>query len=142
MNDPRRHRHRIEKRSSASSGARLRDTRHHLGTPLPENAAVDCGWGRLIFAHTFAGNEALVETIRAEQPGQRDLALYLRDPHVVLALAPQELFLDPSHTFRLWLSDYLPGRVVPKGFIIRRMQSERDAQAIHRLLLSRAMVSA
>jgi GNAT-family acetyltransferase (TIGR03103 family) len=81
-------------------------------------------------------------TIRAEQPGQRDLALYLRDPHVVLALAPQELFLDPSHTFRLWLSDYLPGRIVPKGFIIRRMQSERDAQAIHRLLLSRAMVSA
>jgi GNAT-family acetyltransferase (TIGR03103 family) len=142
MKEPSRHRHRIEKRSSASSGARLRDNRHHRGKPLPENAAVDCGWGRLIFAHTFASNEELVETIRGERPGQRDLALYLRDPHVVLALAPQELFLDPSHTYRLWFSDYLPGRVLTKGFIIRRIQSERDAQAIHRLLLSRAMVSA
>ena len=141
MTNAGRHRHRIDKRSGASSGARLSDNRTFRGKPITAEAAVDCGWGRLIFAHTFDDNRRLVDAIRAEGKGQRDLALYLRDPHVVLSLAPQELFLDPSHTFRLWLSDYLPGRVLPKGFLIRRLQSEQDAEDIHRLLLSRGMVS-
>ena len=48
---------------------------------------------------------SLVDAIRAEGPGQRDIAFYVSDPHVVLAQAPQELFLDPSHTYRLDLAD-------------------------------------
>ena len=65
------------------------------------NAIVDCGWGRLVFANTFSTPELLAETLRAEAPDRRDIAFYVLDPHVALAQAPQELFLDPSHTFRL-----------------------------------------
>ena len=99
-----------------------------------QNVAVDCGWGRLLFGQTFASAADLVERLRSEEAGKRDIALYLKDPHVVLALAPQELFLDPSHTFRLWLSTYLPGRVVPRGFIVRKLQRRTDTAAINAIL--------
>jgi hypothetical protein len=72
------------------------------------NAAVDCGWGRLILGHTFSDPAGIVAALRNEQPGQRDIAMYLNDPHVMLALAPQDLFLDPSHTFRLDLAAPFP----------------------------------
>lgn len=104
------------------------------------NVAIRCGWGRLLFAHTFTDPKTLSDTLREEQPEDRDIALYLRDPHVVLAQAPQELFLDPSHTYRLWLARYRPGRVRPRGFIIRRLQRRSDAEAINRILRARGMV--
>ncbi|MGD8339802.1 MAG: N-acetylglutaminylglutamine synthetase [Gammaproteobacteria bacterium] len=135
-------RHRIEKIKSPSlKGWRPEDGRFK-GKDFASNATADCGWGQLIFAHTFSSNELLAETILDENDGRRNLALYIGDPHVVLSLAPQELFLDPSHTFRLWLSKYLPGRIQPAGFTIRRLQSEEDANEINRLLKSCKMVSA
>jgi GNAT-family acetyltransferase (TIGR03103 family) len=137
-----RSRHRIERRASASIGPRRSPNPSHQGEPLTEEAAVDCGWGRMIFAHTFRDNQRLADAIRDEVNGQRNLALYVQDPHVVVALAPQELFLDPSHTFRLWLATYRPGRVHPQGFAVRRLQTRRDAADIHRLLTARGMVSA
>jgi len=135
-------RHRIERRSSATIGPRRPGQPSHQGEKLTENATVDCGWGRMIFAHTFRDNESLAAAICDEVEGQRNLALYVQDPHVVVALAPQELFLDPSHTFRLWLSTWRAGRVLPQGFVIRRLQTRRDAEDIHRLLTTRGMVSA
>ena len=107
---------------------------------LAKNAVAEVGWGRLIFAHTFADNAAIAETLCAERPDQRDIALYLRDPHVVISLSPQDLFLDPSHTFRLWLDRYQPSARPPKGFIVRRMLSERDADAINAIYAKRHMV--
>lgn len=135
-------RHRIERMSSASIGPWKGGEPRHHGERLTRNAVIDCGWGSLIFAHTFEDNDALVEAVTTEAPGQRNLALYLKDPHVVLSLAPHDLFLDPSHTYRLWLSRYAAGRVQAKGFLIRRMQHRSDADDIYRLLLSRGMVSA
>lgn len=107
---------------------------------LAEDVAIDCGWGRLIFAHTFADNARLADTLCEEAPGRRDIALYLRDPHVVLSLAPQELFLDPSHTYRLWLNQYRPRRTRPQGFVVRKLQSEADVAAINRIYAARSMV--
>ena len=68
---------------------------------LAHEAFVDCGWGRLIFGQTFATPSALADALGAEASGERDIVLYAREPHVVLAEAPQLLFLDPSHTYRL-----------------------------------------
>ncbi len=141
MSNRKPHNHRIERRSSLSGGSQTNEPLKHRGERVDESAVVDCGWGRLLFAHTFPDIDRLVETLRTEREGQRDLALYLRDPHVALAKAPQELFLDPSHTYRLWLSNYLPGRVLPDGFDIRRLQTRTDAEDIQRLLLSRNMVA-
>lgn len=109
---------------------------------LPHDVIVECGWGRLLFAHTFTSNQALADALREETPGRRDIALYLRDPHVVLSLAPQELFLDPSHTFRLWMFNWRAPNARITGFRIRRLRTREDADAINRLYAQRHMVEA
>ncbi len=111
------------------------------GTELPENVAIEVGWGRLIFGHTFRDPRRLAELLRGEASGRRDIALYLRDPHVLLSLAPQELFLDPSHTYRLWLSDYRAAEPRRRGFSIRRANSRKDVEAINRIFAARGMVA-
>jgi GNAT-family acetyltransferase (TIGR03103 family) len=105
------------------------------------NTIVDCGWGRLIFAHTFETNEALADALREERPDRRDIAFYVPEPHVVLSLAPQELFLDPSHTFRLRLSDYDPEERAPGRFRVRRLSTQADAEATNLIYLERQMVA-
>jgi GNAT-family acetyltransferase (TIGR03103 family) len=107
--------------------------------PTPD-AIVDCGWGRLIFAHTFRDNRKLADVLLAELPGKRDIAFYVRDPHVLLAMEPQNLFLDPSHTYRLWLDRYKVSPLRPRGFAVRLMNSLEDAEAIHRVYLARQMI--
>lgn len=109
------------------------------GAPKP-NAIVDCGWGRLIFAHTFDSAEDVAEALAAERPERRDIALYARDPHVVLAQAPQELFLDPSHTYRLELSTYRPAHQQRRAFQIRRLSTLADAEAVNVIYAERHMV--
>ncbi|PZQ48429.1 MAG: N-acetylglutaminylglutamine synthetase [Rhodovulum sulfidophilum] len=107
--------------------------------PEPD-AFVDCGWGRLIFAHTFESPARLAEELRAEGPDRRDIAFYVRDPHVLLASAPQELFLDPSHTFRLDLSTYRPAHRRPGPFFLRRLSTRRDAEMVNVIYAARGMV--
>ena len=120
--------------------------RHHAtAAPQPPrgaqaDAVIDCGWGRLIFAHTFTDAGALIEALRSEGADRRDIAFYVRDPQVLLAQAPQELFLDPSHSYRLDLATY---RVAPrrrKGFHIRRLTTREDAEAVNAIYAQRKMV--
>ncbi|WP_433956534.1 N-acetylglutaminylglutamine synthetase [Brevundimonas diminuta] len=108
--------------------------------PIQTNAVLDCGWGRLLFAQTFETAPPLIDALRAEAPDRRDIAFYVRNPHVLLAQAPQEVFLDPSHTYRLDLAVYRPSRRQPRGFSIRRLGSEQDAEAINRIYAARRMV--
>ncbi len=113
---------------------------HHRGSEPHANALVDCGWGRILFAHTFDGVDELVSEIRAENPQTRDIAMYVRDPHVLLASAPAELFLDPSHTYRLNFATYRPWGRRPSGFFVRRMVPDTDADAVNRLYSLHRMV--
>ncbi len=105
------------------------------------NVALDCGWGRLIFGNTFDNAEELIDVMRDEQSDQRDIAFYVRDPHVVLAQAPQEFFLDPSHTYRLDLANYRPARDRRQTFHIRRISTQADAEAINVILAERGMIT-
>src|SRR6056297_1803447 len=73
---------------------------------MTPDAFVEMGWGRLVFGHTFKDNARIVETMTRYGYDSRDIAMYIIDPHVVVSLAPEKLFLDPSHTFRLWSHDY------------------------------------
>ena len=107
--------------------------------PRPD-AWVDMGWGRVLFAQTFEDVGELVREIRAEGDEQRDIAMYVTDPHVILAAAPAELFLDPSHTYRLNLNTYRPSRRRISGFYIRRMAPDADADAVNRLYALHRMV--
>ena len=102
--------------------------------------AVHCGWGRLLIGHTFPDPVTLAEELLNEQPGERDIALYVAAPQQVLAQSPQQLFLDPSDTLRLWFTDYRQATRVVRGFRIRRAQSEADWNAINTLYLSRSML--
>jgi GNAT-family acetyltransferase (TIGR03103 family) len=108
--------------------------------PPREKALIDCGWGRLIFANTFPNAEELAEALRAEGPDRRDIAFYVRDPHVALAAAPQELFLDPSHTYRLDLATYRPAHRRRQAFHIRRLSTRQDAEAVNVIYAARQMV--
>lgn len=106
---------------------------------LAEDVVVRCGWGRLLFGHTFRSNARLAEELLRERPGTRDIAIYLRDPHVVLSIAPQDLFLDPSHTYRLWFERYRPSDLPAKDVVVRRVASRADAEAMNRLYRARGM---
>ncbi len=107
-----------------------------------ENVVMDCGWGRLLMAHTFADSEELAATLLEESSGRRDIAMYVADPHVVLSHAPQDLFLDPSDTYRLNLATWRPGFTPGTGFTIHRVQTRADARGLNELYLKRGMVSA
>ncbi len=143
MTDRRYYKDRMRRHNTPS--LQLLDSEDKIAYPeeeqqMPSNVVIECGWGRLIFGHTFADAHKLVSTIRAEEEDKRDIALYLRDPHVVLSLAPQSLFLDPSHTYRLWFSNYRSSRVLPHGYEIRKLQNRRDIKAVNRILRTHGMV--
>ena len=111
------------------------------GSPLDAlPVAVHCGWGRLLIGHTFPNPASLANELLNEQPGERDIALYVAAPQQVLAQSPQQLFLDPSDTLRLWFTDYRPATRVFRGFRIRRAQSEADWSAINTLYQARSML--
>lgn len=119
----------------------------HWGPPprslveeLDKQAIVDCGWGRLIFAQTFHSNAQLVEQLRKENPGRRDIALYSRDPQVVVSQAPQELFIDPSLTYRLELKNLHPIDPQTHRFGIRALAGADDEHQINRIYMTRSMV--
>ncbi len=112
------------------------DPREHAG--LSQEAFVDCGWGRLLFGQTFGAPSVLAAALNDEASDERDIALYVREPHVVLAAAPQHLFLDPSHTYRLDLSQ-LPEAPAADAVIIRAATGD-DADEVNRLYLSRKMM--
>lgn len=106
------------------------------------DVTVDCGWGRLLFAQTFSDPKVLAEALREEGPDQRDIACYVNDPHVLIAQAPLELFLDPSHMFRLDLAAYEPSDRDNRAVHVRRLSDAQDIEAISRIYSSRHMVSA
>ena len=110
------------------------------GPGLAADVALDCGWGRLLFGETFKSPAAMVDALGAEGPQRRDIAFHVREPQVLLAQAPQEVFLDPSHTYRLSLDTHRPLHRRPGGFLIRRLASQTDGEAISRIYALRGMV--
>ncbi len=104
---------------------------------------LDCGWGRLVFGQTFARPQDVADVLRAEAEGSRDICIYLADPHVLVARRPDELFIDPSLTFRLDLRAGLPdeGREVP-GVVVRPLEGEDDAEQVNGIYTRNAMVTA
>ncbi len=113
-----------------------------LTQDLRENIALECGWGRLIFGQTFASHDNLVAEISREEAGRRDICLYVREPHVLVSRAPQELFIDPSHTYRLRFDDEAL-RPPDEGVVrVREIATDADAHAINRIYTAAGMVTA
>jgi GNAT-family acetyltransferase (TIGR03103 family) len=114
----------------------------HLIDEVRPEVALECGWGRLLFGQTFASHDVLLDAVSTEEPGRRDICLYVREPHVLVSKAPQHLFIDPSHTYRLWLHQHRVGHDPIAGVIVRDLRSEADADAVNRIYTAAGMVTA
>ena len=117
-------------------------TPEHVARHMGKNVAVEFGWGRLLFGQTFVDHESLFAMLREEAPGRRDVCMYLRDPHVLVSRWPDQLFLDPSLTYRLRLHRYRPAREPNRRVQIRALREPRDADDINRVWAACDMVTA
>jgi len=108
---------------------------------LPKkDVVIECGWGRLIFAHTFEDKTKVADVLRQERKGTRDIALYLRDPQVIIAKYPHDLFIDPSYTYRLWLEEFEVEELNLKNFRIGIVDPADYVEEINRIYSSVGMV--
>ncbi|KAA1249444.1 N-acetylglutaminylglutamine synthetase [Mycobacterium simiae] len=117
----------------------------HLMDATAKDVELELGWGRLIFGQTFTDTSTLSEVLRNEAPGRRDICMYARESHVVVAQAPNELFIDPSHTYRLrFADDCQPTKLAPSaaGVTVRTLDSAADADSMNRVLVRCGMVPA
>lgn len=114
----------------------------HLTAGMGREVVLEAGWGRLVFGQTFRDHDRLREVLRNEATGRRDICLYLHDPHVLVATQPQEFFIDPSYTFRMWMHRYRPQ---PRGtgpVIVRQLNRREDCEAMNRVSVRCGMVPA
>ncbi|MGE2835764.1 N-acetylglutaminylglutamine synthetase [Mycobacterium sp. SMC-4] len=109
---------------------------------MADDVVLELGWGRLLFGQTFADPEQLASVLRDEAQGRRDICIYAREPHVLVSKAPAELFIDPSHTYRLRFTDVEDEPVTLNGFTIRTLNSRDDADAMNRVYVRCGMVPA
>ena len=68
--------------------------------------------------------------------------MYAREPHVLVSMAPAELFIDPSHTYRLRFSDDDGPGPSPTGFSVRALASADEADEVNRVYVRCGMVPA
>lgn len=117
-------------------------TPQHLVDAMATDVVLELGWGRLLFGQTFADPEELAAAFREEGAGRRDICIYARESHVLVARAPQELFIDPSHTYRLRFSDDHEPLQEPAGVTVRPLRHPDEADAINRVYVRCGMVPA
>lgn len=112
-----------------------------MTTNLPDGAAlVDVGWGRLLFAHTFPTPESVAKVMLDEKQGKRDVAFYVNDPQLILNAAPQDLFLDPSSTYRLDLKNWKEELDSQRPFRITLLEKQTDVVEINKIYQQVGMV--
>jgi GNAT-family acetyltransferase (TIGR03103 family) len=108
---------------------------------MGSDVVLDMGWGRLVFGQTFGDLRGILDVLRAEESGRRDICIYPRDPHVLVALAPHELFIDPSFTYRLALNRYRSRQELIRGVFVRTVTSLTDMERIDELYARSGMVT-
>ncbi|MCW2665364.1 MAG: GNAT-family acetyltransferase [Frankiales bacterium] len=115
------------------------------GETLPEGVASDVvlelGWGRIAFGQTFTSHDRLRAVLRGEESGRRDICVYPREPHVLVAQAPSELFLDPSHVYRLDLPSYAP-HAARCHCRVRPLRDRADVEAVNAVYATAGMLHA
>lgn len=116
----------------------------HMQSAMADNVVLDMGWGQLVFGQTFEDQTELAKVLRQEADGTRDICIYLRDPHVLVAQHPHEFFIDPSFTYRLrFTPDHAATSVTPSpGITVRTVEGTEDAEAVNRIYIRCGMVPA
>jgi GNAT-family acetyltransferase (TIGR03103 family) len=134
--------HRRRKMAAAPSmtSRSWKEPSDHQRRGMASDVVLDMGWGRLVFGQTFSDLRGIVEALRAEEAGERDICIYPRDPHVLVGLAPDELFIDPSYTYRLDLHRYRPRTELIRGVFVRTVTSQADMDRINEIYAVNGMV--
>jgi GNAT-family acetyltransferase (TIGR03103 family) len=112
----------------------------HQVQGMASDVVLDLGWGRLVFGQTFGDLQGIVAALRAEESGRRDICIYPRDPHVLVGLAPDELFIDPSYTYRLDLHRYRPRSELIRDVFVRTVTSAAEMAEINEIYALNGMV--
>ncbi|MGY1754024.1 N-acetylglutaminylglutamine synthetase [Blastococcus sp. SYSU D01042] len=112
----------------------------HQRRGMRSDVVLDMGWGRLVMGQTFTDLHGIVAALRGEESGERDICIYPRDPHVLVGLAPDELFIDPSYTYRLDLHRYRPRPELIRDVFVRTATSRADMDAINQIYALNGMV--
>ncbi|NTY60940.1 N-acetylglutaminylglutamine synthetase [Mycolicibacterium sphagni] len=114
----------------------------HLVEEMTDDVVLELGWGRLIFGQTFEDPDTLAAVLQQEAKGRRDICIYARESHVLVAKSPAELFIDPSHTYRWRLNPDDAEDAQPVGFSVRPLRDKADADEMNRVYLRCGMVPA
>jgi GNAT-family acetyltransferase (TIGR03103 family) len=107
-----------------------------------QNVALECGWGRLVLGQTFAEPKDLLAVLAEEARGRRDICMYVTEPQVLVSMAPFELFIDPSVTYRLWLQEQPIAEPADGAIRVRPLRDRWDADAINRVYAGCGMLTA
>ncbi|GAB3454515.1 N-acetylglutaminylglutamine synthetase [Kineococcus endophyticus] len=107
---------------------------------MTRDVVLDMGWGRLVFGQTFSDQRDVVDALRAEETGERDIAMYVREPQVLVGLAPHELFMDPSITFRLPLARYRAPKDRNPDVFVRMVRERAELDEVNRIYAACGMV--
>src|SRR3954447_6241746 len=134
------HRRRTPVTTPAMTDRSWREPSEHQRQGMQEDVVLDMGWGRLVMGQTFSDLTGIVHALRAEETGERDICIYPRDPHVLVGLAPDELFIDPSYTFRLDLHRYRPRAELIRGVFVRTVTSRAEMDAVNEIYARNGMV--
>jgi hypothetical protein len=110
--------HRLKRKRAESQRVRALISTKHDRTP-----SLDCGWGRLIFAHTFDKPADIAERCAPRAPTGATSPSTSRAACRAGDRRRRSLFLDPSHTYRLDLATYRPARRRKQAFFIRRLST-------------------
>ena len=113
----------------------------HQRQGMASDVVLDLAWGRLVFGQTFSSLEGIVKALRSEESGRRDICIYPRDPHVMVGMAPDELFIDPSYVYRLDLHRYRPRAELIRGVFVRTVTSLEEMQRVNDIYTRNGMVT-
>ena len=105
--------------------------------PTSSSTWAGAGWSWARPSPTCAASSTRCAPRRA---GERDICIYPRDPHVLVGLAPDELFIDPSYTYRLDLHRYRPRPELIRDVFVRTATSRADMEAINEIYALNGMV--
>ena len=124
----------------ALTGRSWREPSAHQLRGMRTDVVLDLSWGRLVFGQTFGDLRGIVDALRSEESGRRDICVYPRDPQVLVGLAPDELFVDPSLTYRLDLHRYRPRSELIRGVFVRTVTAAAEMTAINDLYARAGLV--
>jgi GNAT-family acetyltransferase (TIGR03103 family) len=108
---------------------------------MASDVVLDLAWGRLVFGQTFSSLEGIVKALRSEESGRRDICIYPRDPHVMVGMAPDELFIDPSYVYRLDLHRYRPRAELIRGVFVRTVTALDEMRQVNDIYARNGMVT-